>query len=96
MKLGAVTKLDKRNRTTLKKLTMMSFGQIMTSSSFFRFVFDLEQSRTRIADAWSATLTFSLIIILFHLTKTENKTIKFLTQFSTIALSKGTIFGKKS
>ena len=40
--------------------------------------------------AWSIKVTFSLIV-LFYLTKTENRTIK--SHF--IALSKGTVFAKK-
>ena len=35
MKLGLVTKLDKRNAVTSKNLTMTSCRQIMTSLSFF-------------------------------------------------------------
>ena len=37
MKLGPVTKLDKRNKTPIKKMTMTSCRKIMTSLSFFRF-----------------------------------------------------------
>ena len=37
MKLGPVTKLDKRNKTTLKKLAMSSCQKIVTSLSFFQF-----------------------------------------------------------
>ena len=38
MKLAPVTKLNKRNKTTSKNLTMTSFRQIVTSLSFFRFM----------------------------------------------------------
>ena len=44
MKLGPVTKLDKRNKTTSKKLTLTSCRKIVTSLSFFRFLANLEQS----------------------------------------------------
>ena len=47
MKLGPVTKLDKRNMKTSKKLTIMSCRQIVTSLSFFRFIANLEQSRQK-------------------------------------------------
>ena len=44
MKLGPVTKLDKRNTATPKK-SIMTYRQIVTSLSFFRFMANLEQSR---------------------------------------------------
>ena len=47
-KFGPVTKLDKRNKRTSKKLTMTPFRQIVISLSFFRFMANLEQSRSRI------------------------------------------------
>ena len=34
----------------------------MTSMSFFRFMAKLEQSGSRISDAWSVELTFSLTV----------------------------------
>ena len=72
MKLAPVTKLDKRNKTTPKNLTMMSF---------FQFMANLELSGSRILDALSVTITFPLIVT-FHLTKTQNSTKKSLIQFS--------------
>ena len=39
---------------------------------------NLEETGSRIPDAWSVTLTFSLILI-FYLTKTESRTKKSLT-----------------
>ena len=74
-----VTKLDKRNKTTSKKLTMTSSGQIATSLSFFQFMANLEESEIWIPE--SVKLTFSLIVI-FCLTKTENRTKKSQTQLS--------------
>ena len=47
MKLGQVTKLDKRK----KKLTMTLFWQIVTPLSFFRFMADPEQFGRRITEA---------------------------------------------
>ena len=51
MKLGTVTKIDKRNKTTLKKLTMTSFRKTVTSLPYFQFTANLEQSGGRITDA---------------------------------------------
>ena len=82
MKLAPVTNLHKRNTANVKeKLTMTSCQQIVTSFSFFRFMVNLEQSASRIPEVWSVKLIFSLIAI-FYLTKTENKTKKYLTQIS--------------
>ena len=79
MKLGAVTKFGKRNKTTSKKFAMTSCPKIVTPLSSFRFVLDLEQSGSRILDEESAKRMFSLIVI-FYLTKTENIIKKSLTQ----------------
>ena len=42
------------------------------SLSFFQFMANLEQSGSRILDAWSVILTFSLIAI-FHRTEVEDR-----------------------
>ena len=68
MKLGPVTKLDKRN--VKKKLTMTSCWQMLLSN--FRLMTNLEQSGSWIPDAWSVKLKFSLIVT-FYLTETENR-----------------------
>ena len=81
MKLGPVTKLDKRNKKTSKKLTLTSCWKIVTSLSFFGFLANLKQSGGRILDTESEKVTFSVIVI-FFLTKTENRTKKSLTQLS--------------
>ena len=81
MKLGPVTKLDKRNKTTSKNLTLTSCRKIVTSLSFFGFLTNLEQSGGRIPDTESAKVMFS-VIVTFYLTKTENRTKKSLTQLS--------------
>ena len=81
MKLGPATKLDKRNKTTSKKLTLTSRQKIVTSLSFFGFLANLEQSRGRIPDKESAKVMFS-VKGTFCLTKTENRTKKSLTQLS--------------
>ena len=44
-----------------KKLTMMLCQQTMMSSTFFRFMVDLEQCRMWNPDTWSKIYTFSLI-----------------------------------
>ena len=51
MKLGLVTKLDKRKKTTSKKLAMTSCQKIVTPLSCFLFMVNLEQSGSQILDA---------------------------------------------
>ena len=74
---------------------MTSCRKIVTSLSFFQFIVNLEQSGSRIPDAESAKLMFSLIVT-FYLTKTKNRTKKSLTQLSQYCfeLSKSTILPK--
>ena len=82
MKLGPVTKPDKRNKTTSKKKwTMTSCRKIVTSLSFFEFLANLEQSGGWIPDTDSAEVMFS-VTVTFCLTKTENRTKKSLPQLS--------------
>ena len=45
MKLGPVTKLDKRNKTALKKIDDDVMQKIVTSLSFFEFTANLKQPR---------------------------------------------------
>ena len=59
MKRRPVTKLDKRNKTTSKNLTMT---KIVTSLSFFGFLDNLEQSGGRIPDTESAEVMFSVTV----------------------------------
>ena len=66
----------------------------MTSSPFFRFIVDLEQSGTRIPDALAMTLIFSLKAI-FHLKKYEARTKKSLRSSHATPLRKNTVFAKK-
>ena len=72
LKLGQVTKLDKRNTTRLKHLTKTSCQQAMTLF-FFGFVVDF--------DVWSIILKFSLIAT-SYVTKIQNRTKKSLIQLS--------------
>ena len=62
MKLEPVTKLDKRNTAT----EIITDDDIMSSNygalSFSQFMANLEQSGSRILDAWSVNLTFSLTV----------------------------------
>ena len=92
MKLGPATKLDKRNKTTSKK-----FDEGIMSASchviVIKFLDNLEQSGSRISDAYSVKLIFSLKVT-FYLTKTGSRTKKSLAQLSIIALNKSTIFAK--
>ena len=46
MKLGTITKLDKKNKTVVKKLTMTSCRKTVTSLLFFEFTANLEQYGT--------------------------------------------------
>ena len=75
MKPGPVTKIDKRNKTTSKKLTITSCRKILTSLSFSWFLANLVQSGGQIPDTESAKFMFSLTVT-FCLAKTENKTKK--------------------
>ena len=78
MKLGPVTKFDKRKKTTSKNLTMTSCREIVTSSSIIGFLANLEQSVGRILDTESAEVMFS-VTVTFCLTKTEKRTNTALT-----------------
>ena len=71
MKLGPVTKLAKRNKTTSKKFDDDLISENVTPLPFFQFAANLEQSGSRILDAWSVKFIFSLIVT-FYYTKTEN------------------------
>ena len=73
MKLGPVTKLDKRNTATSKKIdddVMSKNGEVIV---FFRFMANLQSCGSRIPDAWSKKLKCSLITN-FYFTKPENRT----------------------
>ena len=90
MKLGSVTKLDKRNKNPLN-LMMTSFRKIITSFSFFPVYWRFRVIRI----PWSIKLIFSLIVT-FYLTKTEDITKISATQLSHYSLSKGTILVKNA
>ena len=64
MKLGPVTKLDKRNIITSKNFTMTIFQKIGTTLSFFQSMANLVQSRSQIPDAQSVKLIFLLIVLI--------------------------------
>ena len=81
MKLGPVTKFDKKIRRHQKKLMMMSCQQIVISLIFFQFMANLEQFGSQITEAWSLKLIFSLTLTLY-LKKSQNRTKKYLTQLS--------------
>ena len=88
MKLGPVPQLDKikkpphqkKKKKKKKKMTIKLCRQIMTLSSFFRLMADLD-SETRIMEAYSILFTFSLMTI-FYLTKSANRTEKSLSVLS--------------
>ena len=81
MKLGPVTKLDKKNTTMSKKIDDDFVSANMTSLSFFRFMVNLKQFGSRIPDVWSIILSFSSIAT-FDQTENENRAKKSLTQVS--------------
>ena len=81
MKLGPVTKLDKRNKTTSKKIDIDAMSENCDVIAIFRILVNLEQSGSRIPDTESVKVMFS-VIVAFCLTKTENRTKKPLTQLS--------------
>ena len=76
MKYGPVTKLDKKNKTTLKKIDDDVMSTNCDSLSSFRFLANLEQSRSRTI----VCKTYIFIKSNLYLTKTENRTKKSLTQ----------------
>ena len=79
MRLGPVTKLDKRNKATSKKF----YGDVMPKNCdvivYSRFLTNLEQTRGRIPDS---VKLMSSVIVTFCLTKTGNRTKKSLSQLS--------------
>ena len=74
MKLPPVTKLDKRNKTTSKNVTLTSCRKIVTSLSFFGILANLEQFGGRIPDKEFAKVMFS-VTVTFCLAKTEQKNL---------------------
>ena len=61
--------------------------QIMTSLLFFQFMANLEQSRSRIREAWSIILSYSLMKT-FYLTTDANKDKNFLEETLIVLLWK--------
>ena len=76
MRVGPVTKTDKRNRARSKR----SDDDVMSVNCHL-FMVNFQPSGSRISVAWSIKLRFSLTVPIY-LTKTENRTKKSLTQFS--------------
>ena len=81
MKLRPVTKLDRRNKTTSKNVTLTLCRKIVTLLLFFGFLANLEQSGGRITDTESAKIMIS-VIVTFCRTNTETRTRKSQTQLS--------------
>ena len=69
MKRGPVTRLDKKNKKYVKKLTLTSCQKIVMSLSFFEFLDNLEQTEGRRPDTESTKIIF-LVIVTFCLTIT--------------------------
>ena len=94
MKHGPGTKLDKKNKTILKKID----DNVMSANCDVIFIFPIYDQFGAIqkldSGRISVKLTFSLTVT-FYLTKTQNKTKNLLYSSHTIALSKGIIFSRK-
>ena len=90
-----MTKFDKTKKATSKKLSMTSCQQIATPLSFYQFMANLEQSRSRILEPQSVKLTSSLITT-FYLTKTAKRTKKSLTQLSHYCFQQRSIMPKNA
>ena len=70
--------IDIKHGPVTKKMTMTPYRTSVTSLTFFQFTAILEPSGSRIPDAYSGKLIFSLTVF-FYLTKIENITKKSLT-----------------
>ena len=78
MKLEPAPKLDMRNTAATKKIHGDIMMAVSDVSVFFPIQGYLQSSGSRIPDAWSVKLNFSLTIT-FYITKTEARTKKSLT-----------------
>ena len=79
MKLGPVTKLDKRNKTTSKTLD----NDVMSENCDVIFIFSIYNQSGAIWKSDSGRIVckiYIFLIVTFYLTKTENKTKRSLTQ----------------
>ena len=81
VKLGPVTKLDKGNTVTSKKINENVISTNCGVIFFFLFMANLQASGNWIPGAWSIKLTFSLTITSYF-TQPEKRTKKSLIQFS--------------
>ena len=80
MELGLLTKLDKRNKATSKKIDDDIVSENCDVIAIFFFIYG-QFGAIRKPDSGPVELMFSLIVT-FYLTKTENRTKKPLTQLS--------------
>ena len=62
IKLGQITKLEKRNKTTSRKFDVGVMSEYCDVIVFFRFLDNLEQPGGRIPDTESAKVMFSVIV----------------------------------
>ena len=90
--------LTTKTKHRQKNLTMTSFWGILTSLLFFRFMADLEPSKSRIQDAQSVKITFSLSVT-FYFTKTtaltKSTALTILLWVKVLYLPKNAVFRKK-
>ena len=102
MKLGPVSKLDKRKKNPVKKVSQwLHVKNIVTSLSFFRFMANLELSRSRIPDAepiksiFSLKVTFYLRKLKTELKQIYNATLTLLLWVKILFLPKNANFWQK-
>ena len=81
MKLGPVTKLDKRNKTTSKKFDVDVMSENCDVIVIFRIFGQFGAVRRPDSGTESAKVMFS-VTVTFCFTKTENRTKKSLTKLS--------------
>ena len=93
LKLGPVTKIDKRKKTFSKEIDDSAMSENYDVIYFFQIYGQFGAIRKPDSGRMSIKLIFSSIVT-FYLTKTENRT-KISLKYYTISLSKGTIFVRK-
>ena len=81
MKLGPVTKLDRRNKTTSKRFDVDVMSENCDVIVIF-WIFGQFGAIRRPDFGYRACKVMFSVIVTFCLTKIENRTKKYLTQFS--------------
>ena len=94
MKLGPVTKLDKRNKIMPEKFDDNVMSENFGVITIFPIDGQFRAIQKPVSGTWSVKRIFSLIAI-FYIIKTENKTKKSLTQLSHYCFEQRYYFGQK-